>query len=313
MKVLLIDKVHYLFKEKFIEWGWSVVEGYDWSYTHISKEIAKFDGVIIRSRIILDQKILSLAVNLKFIGRPGAGLENIDLNFCKKKNILVLRSPEGNRDAVGEHVIGMLLSLLNNLKKADLEVRSGKWLREENRGHELKGKTVGIIGYGHMGRSLAEKLAGFGVDVIAYDKYIKGFNSEIAREVTLNEIFLKTDVLSLHTPLTDETVKMVDANFFNKFRKPILFINSARGKSVVLKDLLNAINNGKVIGACLDVLELESTSFETVDFSENRHVSELLEKENIVFSPHIAGWTQESKNKMATFVIEKLKRKYIKI
>ena len=311
MKVLLIDKVHCLFKENFIKWGWSVEEGYDWSYSQIALEIAKFNGVIIRSRVVLDQKILSKAINLKFIGRPGAGLENIDLNFCKKKNISVLRSPEGNRDAVGEHIIGMLLSLLNKLNKADLEVRSGKWLREENRGHELKGKTIGIIGYGHMGRSFAEKLVGFGVEVIAYDKYLKGFNSKIAREVTLNEVFLKTDVLSLHTPLTEETVDMVDASFLNNFHKPFILINSARGKSVVLMDLLNAINKGKVIGACLDVLELENHSFETVNFNENQHISELLEKENIIFSPHIAGWTHESKNKMAQVIISKLFNEFI--
>ena len=308
MKILLIDNVHCLFKQNFIEWGWNVVEGQDWSYSQIALEIAKFDGVIIRSRIVLDKKMLALATNLKFIGRPGAGLENIDLNFCKKKNISVFRSPEGNRDAVGEHVIGMLLSLLNKLNVADLQVRKGEWMREGNRGRELKGKTVGIIGYGHMGRSVAEKLAGFGVEVIAYDKYVKGFSSEIVNEVALNEIFLKTDILSLHTPLTDETVKMVDADFLNNFHKPIILINSARGKSVVLQDLLKAIKNGNVIGACLDVLEIESHSFEAVDFSKNKRISELLEKENVIFSPHIAGWTFESKHKMATVIIDKIKQ-----
>jgi D-3-phosphoglycerate dehydrogenase len=311
MKVLLIDNVHCLFKENFIQWGWNVVDGQDWSYSEIALEIAKFDGVVIRSRIVLDAQILALATNLKFIGRPGAGLENIDLNFCKKKNISVFRSPEGNRDAVGEHVIGMLLLLLNKLNVADLQVRKGEWLREENRGHELKGKTVGIIGYGHMGRSVAEKLAGFGVEVVAYDKYVNGFSSEIVNEVSLSEIFLKTDILSLHTPLTDETVKMVDANFLRQFHKPIIFINSARGKSVVLKDLLNAIKNGNVIGACLDVLEIESHSFEAVDFSQDKQLSELLQNDNVVFSPHIAGWTFESKYKMAAIVVDKIKDSFL--
>ena len=311
MRVLLIDRVHSSFKEKFDQWGWKSVEGYDWKLEKIEGEIAEFDGVIIRSRIVLDDKILSLATNLKFIGRPGAGLENIDLNFCEKKNILVFRSPEGNRDALGEHIIGMLLSLLNNLYKADFEVRKGEWVREGNRGRELKGKTVGIIGYGHMGRSFAKKLSGFEVNVIAYDKYLKGFGSELVDEVTLDEIFKKTDILSLHTPLSSETINMVNTIFLNKFQKPIILINSARGKSVILKDLLQGIKNGKVVGACLDVLEIENHSFETVDISDSNSLSELLKKDNVLFSPHIAGWTYESKNKMAKVIIDKLYNEFV--
>ena len=205
----------------------------------------------------------------------------------------------------------MLLSLLNNLNKADFQVRRGEWIREGNRGQELKGKTIGIIGYGHMGRSFAQKLAGFQVNVIAYDKYLKGFESELVSEVALNEIFTKTDILSLHTPLSSETVNMVNTSFLNKFQKPIILINSARGKSVILKDLLKGINNGKVVGACLDVLEIESNSFETVDISKNRHLKELLKKDNVLFSPHIAGWTHEAKNKMAQVIIDKLHNEFV--
>ena len=310
MKILLIDKVHQLFKQQFQLWGWEVVEGFHWDYDKLLHEIASFNGIIIRSRFVMDKTILSNAKKLKFIGRPGAGLENIDLQYCKENEITVFRSPEGNRDAVGEHIMGMLLSLLNNLKKADQEVRNGRWLREENRGYELKGKTIGIIGYGPMGSCFAEKLSGFGVEVIAYDKYLDGFSSDIVKEVTLEDIFEFSDVVSLHTPLSKETNNMVDANFINSFKKPILFINSARGQSVVLEDLLQAINTKKVIGACLDVLAVESYSFESIETQIDSCLSELLLKENIVFSPHIAGWTFESKLKMAEVVIDKIKQNF---
>ena len=295
MKILLIDKVHSSFKDKFNQWGWNSVEGYDWTYEKIENQIAEFDGVIIRSRIVLDFKILSFATKLKFIGRPGAGLENIDLNFCEKKNILVFRSPEGNRDALGEHIIGMLLSLLNNLYKADFEVRKGEWVREGNRGRELKGKTVGIIGYGYMGRSFAQKLSGFEVNVIAYDKYLKGFGSELVDEVTLDEIFKKTDILSLHTPLSSETINMVNTIFLNKFQKPIILINSARGDVIDNDALIEALKNKTIAGAGLDVFE-----------GEPELNPGFLDCENAVLLPHLGSASTETRIAMGMRVLENM-------
>ncbi len=310
MKVVLIDQVHTSFKESFNKWGWEVIEGYDWTLEQLSENIHNIEGIVIRSRIKLSKDILCQAPNLKFIGRPGSGLENIDLEYCKLKNIKVFRSPEGNRDALGEHIIGMLLMLLNNLNRADLQVRKGIWKREFNRGVEIKGKTIGIIGYGFMGSSFADKLAGFGVEVIAYDKYKTNFSSSLVKEVSLLELQEKADVVSLHTPLTEETIGMVNISFFNKFKKPIIFINSARGKSVILKDLLTALNNGIVIGACLDVLELETDSFETIEIIDQSVLKEMLKKDKVIFSPHIAGWSFEAKKKMASVVIDKIQKNF---
>ena len=309
MKILLLDRVHELFHQQFLKWNWVVEEGFNWTHFELIEQIHLFDGIIVRSKFVLDSTILSKATNLKFIARPGAGLENIDTNFCKLKKINVFRSPEGNRDAVAEHILGMLLALHTNLIAADNEVRNGKWNREKNRGYELKGKTVGIIGYGFMGSCFAEKLSGLGVEVIAYDKYKFNFSNSYAKEVSLNEIFEKTDVLSLHTPLTDETIKMVDFNFLKKFKKPLILINSARGQSVVLNDLLKAINSGIVAGACLDVLEFEKETFEEI--APNKVMDELKGKTNVIFSPHIAGWTHNSKLKMAEVLIQKIKNFFI--
>ncbi len=311
MRVLLLDKVHELFKEQFLKWDWQVEQGYDWTYERLIQEISSFDGLVLRSRFILDGDLLSKASKLKFVARPGAGLENIDLEYCNSNNIKVFRSPEGNRDAVAEHIIGMLLALLTNLVKADKEVRLGLWNRETNRGYELKGRTVGIIGYGFMGKCFAEKLSGFGVDVLAYDKYKSNFTDNVAKEVSLEEIFEKTDVLSLHTPLTNETIGMVDFEFLKKFKKPIILINSARGKSVILTDLLLALNSGIVLGACLDVLELENHSFESLDTSTNKAISNLIKNENVLFTPHIAGWTHEAKIKMAQVVLGKVEQCFL--
>ena len=308
MKVVLIDQVHSSFKDSFIQWGWEVIEAYQWTTNDLLGKIDEFEGIIIRSRIKLDKDFLSKAINLKFIGRPGSGLENIDVDYCKLKNIQVFRSPEGNRDALGEHIIGMLLMLFNNLKRADLQVREHIWDRESNRAIELKGKTVGIIGFGFMGSAFAEKLDGFGVNVIAYDKYKTNFSSTIVEEVSLQELQKRADIVSLHTPLTQETVGMVDASFIDKFSKPIVLINSARGKSVVLKDLLIALNKGDVSGACLDVLELETDSFEKIEVNDHKVIEELLKKEEVIFSPHIAGWSFEAKERMAVVIIDKIQK-----
>lgn len=310
MKVAILDNVHPLFEKTFIDWGWKVEIASKWTLQDFQKNILNFDGIVIRSRIKLDKHNLSLAKKLKFIARPGSGLENIDLEYCKIKNIDVFRSPEGNRDALAEHVMGMVLMLNNHLVRANTQVRESIWNRESNRGTELMGKTFAIIGYGFMGEALAKRLSGFGVNVIAFDKYKKDFSSSYVREVSLDEIFQSADYLSLHTPLSSETIGLVDEEFIANFKKPFVLINSARGKSVVLKDLVDALINGKVSGACLDVLELESSSFENVDVNSNKAFKSLKKMDNVIFSPHIAGWTHEAKYKMADFLIKKIKGRF---
>ena len=310
MKVAILDNVHPLFEKTFIDWGWKVEIASKWTLQDFQKNILNCDGIVIRSRIKLDKYNLSFAKNLKFIARPGSGLENIDLEYCKIKKIDVFRSPEGNRDALAEHVMGMVLMLNNHLVRANTQVRESIWNRESNRGTELMGKTFAIIGYGFMGEALAKRLSGFGVNVIAFDKYKKDFSSSYVREVSLDEIFQSADYLSLHTPLSYDTIGLVDKEFIANFKKPFVFINSARGKSVILKDLVDSLINGKVSGACLDVLELESSSFENVDVNSNKAFKSLKKMDNVIFSPHIAGWTHEAKYKMADFLIKKIKGRF---
>ena len=309
MNIAILDKVHPHFEERFLTKGWSV----DWLYTE-SREtlkgiISSYDGIVLRSRIRLDEDFLKHAKNLKFIGRPGAGLENIDTTYCEQHNIKVFRSPEGNMDAVGEHVIGSLLMLMNHLKQADSEVRKGIWQREENRGYEIKGKTFAIIGYGYMGSALAKKLQGFECNIIAYDKYKNGFGNEYVKEVDMETIFQTADIVSLHTPLNQETINMVNDKWFSNFKKPIYFINTARGKSVVTKDLITHLKKGTVKGACLDVLEFESPNFQETSITHPEFDC-LTQAKNIILTPHIAGWTYEAKEKMAKVLVEKIFNSY---
>jgi len=260
MKILLIDRNHPLLKEQLEQLGFYCHEDYTSSKKDIEAKINNYDGVVIRSRINIDSDFLKKAKNLKFIARVGAGLESIDLISAKEKGIKLISAPEGNRNAVGEHALGMLLSLFNNLKRADSQIRNGLWLREENRGLELEGKTIGIIGYGNMGKSFATKLKGFNVKVICYD-ILPNIGDENAVQVKLNELFEKTDILSLHTPYTKLTNKMINTAFINKFSKPFYLINTARGSAVETKDLVNAIENKRILGACLDVLENKKLLF----------------------------------------------------
>lgn len=307
MKIAILDKVHPIIMETLENYNAEIELHYNTPLEDFKTIIHNYDGIILRSRLKLDKALLTLAKDLKFIGRPGAGLENIDVDFCDQNNIQVFRSPEGNMDAVGEHALGMLLSLFNNLNRSVLEVKQGKWLREENRGVELKTKTVGILGYGFMGETFSKKLKGFGVNVIAYDKYKTDFSNENVKEVTLAELFEQTDILSIHTPLTPETIKMVDSDFIERFEKNIYIINTARGKSLVTADLVHQIEEGKVLGACLDVLEYESSSFEFLD-SNNipEPLSYLLASNKAIITPHIAGWTHEAKYKMGKVLVDKI-------
>ncbi|TYB78526.1 2-hydroxyacid dehydrogenase [Bizionia myxarmorum] len=310
MKILHLDTNHPLILEQLAALGFQNDEDYTASKTEIESKIQNYDGVIIRSRFTIDKQFLDAATNLKFIGRVGAGLENIDGDYAAQKGVHLISAPEGNRNAVGEHALAMLLSLFNKLNKADQEVRNGIWLREENRGLELDGKTVGLIGYGHMGKAFAKKLRGFDVTVLCYD--IKSnMGDENATQVDLKTLQSQADVLSLHTPQTPLTLNMVDANFINAFKKSFWLINTARGKSVVTKDLVTALKSEKILGAGLDVLEYEKASFETLFSNEMPDAFQyLIKAENVLLTPHIAGWTIESKEKLAQTIVDKIQAKF---
>jgi len=307
MKVLFIDTTHKTLSQGLENLGYKTELDNTSSKQEIESKLKNYEGVVIRSRFKLDKQFLDAGSHLKFIGRVGAGLENIDIKYAEELGISLISAPEGNRNAVGEHALGMLLSLFNNLNRADNEVRNGIWIREGNRGVELRGKTVGIIGYGNMGNAFSRVLAGMGVNVIFHDLK-PNLSNENATQVSLEELFEKTDVLSLHTPLTELTQNMVDAKFISNFKKNIYLINTARGPITVTTDLVNAIQSGKVLGACLDVLEYEKTSFENM-FTENElpeAFKYLIKSDKVILSPHIAGWTHESNIKMAQTIVDKV-------
>jgi D-3-phosphoglycerate dehydrogenase len=307
-KVLLIDNVHPIIPKTLIREGFEIIDAINFSRSQIISILNDACGLIIRSRIIIDSEIIDAAPQLKFIARVGAGMESIDTEYCKSKGIICLNSPEGNRDAVGEHATGMLLSLLNKLNKVDSEVKSGIWLREENRGTELGNKTVGIIGYGNTGSSFARKISGFGCRVISYDKYKTEYTDGFTTEVSLQTIFDESDILSLHVPLTEETYYMIDDEFIKQFSKNLYLINTARGTVVKTSALVNAIKSGKITGAGLDVLEYEESSFEeTKSLLEIKDFNFLTKCDNVMLSPHIAGWTVESKIKLAQVLVDKIK------
>ena len=308
MKVLLLDTNHPLLKEDLLSLGFVVDQDYVPGKNELEKQIDRYDGIIIRSRFPIDRKFLEKATNLKFIGRVGAGLENIDVDFARQKNIKLFNAPEGNRNAVGEHALALILNLFNKINKSDREVRQGIWAREANRGIELDGKTVGIIGYGNMGKAFAKKLKGFDVNVIAYD-ILSNVGDENARQVNLDELFEKTDVLSLHVPHTPLTNQMLDAKFIENFKKPFWLINTARGTVVDTQALVSAIEKKKILGAGLDVLEYEKSSFENM-FENNQLPSvfkKLISFDNVIITPHVAGWTVESKEKLAKTIVNKIK------
>ncbi|MGB5435375.1 MAG: 2-hydroxyacid dehydrogenase [Maribacter sp.] len=311
MKILHLDTNHPLMIDQFATLGFQNDEDYTSTKREIEKKISVYDGIIIRSRFTIDASFLDKAVNLKFIGRVGAGLENIDVDYAKRNGVFLAAAPEGNRNAVGEHTLGMLLSLFNKLNKADHEVRNGTWDREGNRGSELDGKTVGIIGYGNMGKAFAKKLKGFDVETICYD-IIGGVGDENARQVGIMELQQKTDVLSLHVPQTPETIGMINDGFINAFQKPFWFMNTARGKCVVTEDLVKHLKSGKILGAGLDVLEYEKSSFENM-FDDDKlpeAFQYLIKATNVLFTPHVAGWTVESKEKLAQTIVDKIKKRF---
>ncbi|KFF28565.1 2-hydroxyacid dehydrogenase [Chryseobacterium vrystaatense] len=308
MKILLLDKNHPLITEQLLAKNFVLEEDFTSSYDEVCRKIENYDGIIIRSRIPLDKNFLEKGTNLKFIARVGAGMENIDIPVAENLGIQLINSPEGNRDSVAEHVVGMLLILMNRLFIASQEVKKGIWKREENRGDELLGKTVGLIGYGNMGKATAKRFSGFGCKVIFYD-ILPGLSDEYASQVPLEELKNSADILSLHIPLTAETLYMVDEKFISEMKNNFYFVNTARGKNVETKYLVDALKSGKVKGACLDVLEYEKSSFENIE-TENEDLQYLLESEKTIVTPHIAGWTHQSKEKLAQVIVDKIVKRF---
>lgn len=315
MKILLLDSNHPLITEQLLAKGFILEEDFTSSYDEVLQKINQYDGIIIRSRIPLDKNFLENAQNLKFIARVGAGMENIDLETAKNLGISLINSPEGNRDAVAEHVVAMLLILMNRLFIASEEVKNGIWKREENRGDELLGKTFGIIGYGNMGKATAKRLSGFGVEVIFHD-ILPNLEDEYAKQVSLEELQERADILSLHIPLDASTEYLVDENFISKMKKNFYLVNTARGKNVKTSALVDALKSGKVKAAALDVLEYEKSSFENLDISASlsarnkEDLQFLLESNQVIVTPHIAGWTHQSKEKLAQFIVDKIVQQF---
>jgi len=306
-KVLLLDTNHPLLEESLRNAGFRCDYFSELSLDKLKDIIKDYSGIIVRSRFQLNKELLSLAEKLSFIGRVGAGMEGIDVDYATRAGIKCFNAPEGNRNAVGEHAIGMLLALMNKMIRADDEVRNGIWKREENRGFELGGKTVGLIGSGNTGGAFARKLPGFDCSVLAYDKYKSGFSDEYVKEAGMDEIFSRSDVLSLHVPLTEETHYLVNTEYLQKFQNDIWLINTSRGKVVNTAELLNALDSGKILGAALDVLEYESLSFEGLQNDElPEPYRALAASDKVILSPHVAGWTFESKVKLAETIVGKI-------
>ncbi len=306
MTIAFIDSVHPLLAEKLTAAGHSCIDLHTASDAELVQQLSDVEGIVVRSRQ-LGGSVLSHARQLRFVGRVGAGLENIDTAWCKAKGISVYNSPEGNRDGVGELCVMLLLMLLKHAARANEQVHRGLWLREENRGSDLHGKTVGIIGYGHMGAAFAQKLSGFGVRVLAHDKYKQGFGSDHVKEVSLEVLQRACDVVSLHLPLTAETQHYANAAFLAGFAKPIHLLNTSRGPVVHTAALLDALDKGTVIGAGLDVLEFERPDLSGLDPTMDPHtLKRLLAHDRVLLTPHIAGVTHEGKRKMAEVLASKI-------
>lgn len=306
-KILCIDSNHDILHETLMNAGFQCDLFWDKPKDDLIKLVPNYDGIVIRSKFKITKDIIDASPNLKCIGRVGAGMENIDVAYATSKGIKCVHAPEGNRDAVGEQALGMLLMLLNNLKRADAEVRQGIWKRAENRGIEICGKTVGIIGYGHMGSAFTQRLKGFDCEILVHDKYKTNFSNEYVTESSLETLFEKADIVSIHLPLTEETNYYINDQFISSFKKDIFILNTARGKCLNTSDLVKHLKTGKVRGACLDVLEYESASFENIDTSTlPEPMQYLLKSEHVILTPHIAGWTHESNYKMSKIIANKM-------
>lgn len=301
-KILIADDIHPIFIEQAEALGYVCDYQPDIKLDGALEIIANYAGLLIRSKFNVDKQVFDAATSLRFVCRAGAGMDNIDEAYAAEKNITLINASEGNMDAVGEHAIGLLLALMNHFNTGDAEIRNGEWKREANRGFELKGKTVGIIGYGFMGKSFAKKLSGFEVEVIAYDKYKTGFSDRYAREVSMEEIVKHSDVLSVHVPLTKETNGMINDELLFHFKKPIFFINTSRGKVAKVRAVLNAIKEGKILGAGLDVLETEKFPA----LAQEEWFNDLKASGKVILTPHVAGWTFDSYRKISEVMAGKL-------
>ncbi len=304
-KVLISDAMHPSIIPTLSELNFEVDYFPEITREKILDSLHHYYGLIIRSKTVIDRELIDCGRNLKFIARAGAGLDQIDIDYTTKKAIEIINAPEGNKDAVGEHAIGMLLALFNHMVRADRQVRVKNWQREQNRGIELHGKTVGLVGYGNMGQAFAKRLSGFDCEVIAYDKYKKGFSDNFAREVTLGELYEKTQILSFHIPLNSETRHLANEEYFRNFNQNIYLINTARGEIIPLKTLLNQLLSGKIRGAALDVLEVEK--FQNLSDEQNLILNELFKLDNVIFTPHVAGWSEESYIKINQTLAKKIK------
>ncbi|HLP57082.1 MAG TPA: NAD(P)-dependent oxidoreductase [Fluviicola sp.] len=308
-QVIFLDTVHEILEQRLTELGFTCVDGSEWPLEETKVKLEDAFGIVIRSRFPMDEALLAGAGQLQFIARSGAGMENIDEAYCRNRGIVLFNAPEGNRNAVGEHALGMLLSLMNKLHTSHQEIRTGKWIRDGNRGVELDGKTVGIIGYGNNGRAFAKKLRGFDVKVLAYDKYKSGFGDDFVMEATLEALLSKADVISFHIPQNTETIYFANQEFFDALGKPIFLLNLSRGKIVETTALIRAIESGKVVGAGLDVNEFEKSSFEAFfddDASIPDNLKYLLHSDKVLMTPHIGGWTNESYFKLSNVLADKI-------
>lgn len=308
MKILIADTVHKILIDMLSDAGFHCDYYHSKSPEAIRNAISNYDGLIVRSKLSVDRTFLAAASKLKFIGRVGAGMDIIDTDAADEKGIICINSPEGSRDAVGEHTLGLLLDLFNNISRSNNQIKKGVWEREYNRGIEIKGKTVGILGYGNMGSSFAQRLQGFQCKVIAYDKYKKNYRDKYVTECNSEEFFEKTEVLSIHVPLTRETEFMINNKYIDQFKNNIYIINTARGKVADMDSLNKNMNKGKVLGCALDVLEYEGKLYERLyeDDELPCYVKELIEKDNVILSPHVAGWTIESYQKLSKVLAEKI-------
>jgi D-3-phosphoglycerate dehydrogenase len=303
-KVLIIDDMHSSIIPMLESLGYVPDYQPKLKREEVLKIIGNYEGLLVRTKIFIDKEILDQAQKLKFIGRAGSGLDNIDLKEVKSRNIKVINAPEGNRDAVAEHTLGLLLALLRHIPQADTQIRDFVWEREANRGIEIKGKTISIIGYGNIGRALAQRLSGFECKVLAYDIALN-YGNQYAQEATMEEIFAETDILTLHIPLTSHTREMVNQEYIHKFKKNIILINTSRGEIVQTNDLIQSLEEGKVRGACLDVLENEKLN--TFTPAQIASFEKLTQSNQVILSPHVAGWTFESYVRINEVLIEKLK------
>ncbi len=307
-KVFFLDTVHPILAERLTQSGeYHCIEAHEWTREQCETQLADAYGIVIRSRFTMDESFLRFTPRLQFIARSGAGMENIDVAYCESRGITLYNAPEGNRNAVGEHALGMLLSMMNRIHTANRDVKNGIWDREGNRGTELDGKTVGIIGFGNNGKAFAKKLRGFDITLLAYDKYKTGFGDDFVIEATLEALLRKSDVISFHIPQNEETVYFANQEFFDALGKPIYLLNLSRGKIVETKSLIYSIQKGTTIAAGLDVNEFEKKSFEHFfEEADNAELKFLLESDRVLLTPHVGGWTIESYYKLSSVLADKI-------